>query len=165
MSRETERPVTPVNRLPRTETRRIEVPFTDDGEGNPIVVVIRGIPQMAYLEPIFQKMAKAEEGAPLTPETLAVYRRMAEICVIEPRFDFSDDPTKPQRWDDLLFEAQVKIIEEIGLLTSEGSQKAEALRQRFRDSEPQPGRNGVDATGGRHDEVVPSDGGTAAPAA
>jgi hypothetical protein len=124
----TTRPATPAEGW-GPELRNIELPGTRGADGLPLVVTIRRLPVVEA------QLLDADPGT--GPEAVAARleqnRRMAELAVVAPRFNFehNGDGAGP-RWDDLGMAAQMAIAWGVADFTVEGVEEVTAVAQAFR---------------------------------
>ena len=148
-------PASAPEEFPRARTRTLLLPGTSGRDGQPLRVTVRELPQMSL--PEFANL----RGETQVGRLAQVYRRMAELAVVEPRFAFGEyvmeaAETAPPRWDDLPLVAQTAVVEAITELTTVGSEEVSRLEAAFRGAEPSG--NGAGTTGGGRPEAVPDEG-------
>lgn len=119
----TDKPASPAESFPRIETKQVEL---SGGQ----VVRVKAIPALALGG--FANLEELRDKDAGDPRVLEMYRRMAQLGVVSPRFDFSGDPDAPgAQWDALPPVDQGEIIKLINELTTRGVSEVAAKEAEF----------------------------------
>jgi len=103
-------------------TRFVELPGTD------LKVRIRRLP----LETMIGLPARSKGLDAEDPKAIALYREVAQLGVVSPRFSFDRSDPSQLLWDDLPLDMQIAVVNAIMTISTEGREAAETAAGTFR---------------------------------